>query len=198
MGGILHCTVLIRYSDYRPSNIEGLRCPPLSAPVQVSSQIRTLEAQLQSLRAQAAEIEDKRATLTARQRAAWENGGGAGGKSGRAQVRTLFCTGLESLVELVEVSLVDMLDWLITRPTSYILVCVVFSILLRQAGAPSLPPAHYRETLTLADSLAGLADPRRAAAASPEQILTVQTAQASRGAGPFSERFCCKIERCRG
>lgn len=54
---------------------------------QVSSQIRTLEAQLQSLRSQAAEIDDKRAALAARQQSAWENGNGAGGKGGRILVR---------------------------------------------------------------------------------------------------------------
>ncbi|GIL76617.1 hypothetical protein Vretimale_8870 [Volvox reticuliferus] len=97
---------------------------------QVATQIRTLEAQLQSLHAQASEIEDKRAALAARQRAVWENGNGAGNKGGRAQ-----------------------------------------------AGPAALSPAHYRDALGLADALADLADPRRLAAASPDQILTVQTAQ---------------------
>ncbi|GIL55905.1 hypothetical protein Vafri_11333 [Volvox africanus] len=97
---------------------------------QVATQIRTLEAQLQSLHAQASEIEDKRAALAARQRTVWENGNGAGSKGGRAQ-----------------------------------------------AGPAALSPAHYRDALGLADALAGLADPRRLAAASPDQIRTVQTAQ---------------------
>ncbi|EFJ43564.1 hypothetical protein VOLCADRAFT_106732 [Volvox carteri f. nagariensis] len=97
---------------------------------QVSSQIRTLEAQLHSLRAQAAEIEDKRAALAGRQRGVWENGNSAGGKGGRAQ-----------------------------------------------AGPAVLTPAHYRDALGLAETLADLADPGRSAAASPEQILTVQSAQ---------------------
>ncbi len=47
----------------------------------------------------------------------------------------------------------------------------------RQPAAPVLTPAHYREALHLADSLANLADPRRSAAASPEQVLNVQTSQ---------------------
>jgi hypothetical protein len=49
---------------------------------QVASQIRTLEAQLHSLRVQQAEIEEKRGSLASRQRAAWESAGGA-----RKQVR---------------------------------------------------------------------------------------------------------------
>ncbi|KAG2422462.1 hypothetical protein HXX76_015986 [Chlamydomonas incerta] len=97
---------------------------------QVSSQIRTLEAQLQSLRAQAAEIDEKRQALGARQRSTWESGAGAG--KGRSQA---------------------------------------------PAAAASLTPAHYREALNLAEGLAGLADPRRSASASPEQVLAVQTAQ---------------------
>ncbi|GFR44752.1 hypothetical protein Agub_g6082, partial [Astrephomene gubernaculifera] len=40
-----------------------------------------------------------------------------------------------------------------------------------------LTPAHYRESLVLAEALADLADPSRLAAASPEQVLNVQTAQ---------------------
>ncbi|PNW87759.1 hypothetical protein CHLRE_01g001100v5 [Chlamydomonas reinhardtii] len=94
---------------------------------QVSSQIRTLEAQLQSLRAQAAEIDEKRQALGARQRSTWESGSGAGKKAAPA--------------------------------------------------AASLTPAHYREALHLAEGLAGLADPRRSASASPEQVLAVQTSQ---------------------
>ncbi|GLC47261.1 hypothetical protein PLESTB_001836200 [Pleodorina starrii] len=46
-----------------------------------------------------------------------------------------------------------------------------------QAGPASLSPTHYRDALGLADALADLADPRRAASASPEQVLNVQTAQ---------------------
>ncbi len=45
------------------------------------------------------------------------------------------------------------------------------------AAAASLTPAHYREALNLAEGLAGLADPRRSASASPEQVLAVQTSQ---------------------
>ncbi|KAG2486363.1 hypothetical protein HYH03_014944 [Edaphochlamys debaryana] len=94
---------------------------------QVASQIRTMEAQLQSLRAQAAEIEEKRHSLAARQRSAWEGGNQGKGKA--------------------------------------------------QAGPAALTPAHYREALALAEQLGDLADPRRSAAASPEHVLNVQTAQ---------------------
>lgn len=63
-----------------------------------------------------------------------------------------------------------------------------------QPAAAALTPAHYREALHLADSLANLADPRRSAAASPEQVLNVQTSQVClrTAAVLFSEAVCFK------